>query len=368
MGQRIDGDWDDIFMQAALQPDLWLAALDTLATRTGSTHGQLIGVGGAREIPFNIVTNFEPEMIDFFAASGWTSESHNFRVAASNRHVERGFYDPVLHEADYDQVIPDLASRDYVDWCEEIGIPFGCQTNLVIDNFGVVGLATLRSRRDGRTTPAQRRTFAEGAKAARRAVRLQEKLEGEQAKLLAGAFDAIQVSAFIIDVRGRVLAHSAGADAIVDAGDIRLSGRVLDGAGAPFTMRQAVQALVAEDGLDHIRTKLATPAGRPPLMIEGFRLPDRSWSLGKLPHAILIANGPRRDRAGVAAYLAAIYRLSPAEADIAVRLFEGRTRSDIAEARGVTAETLRGQIKQIYLKCGIDGEAGLMRLLAPILS
>jgi hypothetical protein len=44
MGQRIDGDWDDIFMQAALQPDLWLAALDTLATRTGSTHGQLIGL------------------------------------------------------------------------------------------------------------------------------------------------------------------------------------------------------------------------------------------------------------------------------------------------------------------------------------
>jgi DNA-binding CsgD family transcriptional regulator len=199
-------------------------------------------------------------------------------------------------------------------------------------------------------------------------VRLQEKLEGEQAKLLAGAFDAIQVSAFIIDVRGRVLAHSAGADAIVDAGDIRLSGRVLDGAGAPFTLRQAVQALVAEGGLDHIRTKLSTAAGRPPLMIEGFRLPDRSWSLGKLPHAILIANGPRRDRAGVAAYLAAIYRLSPAEADIAMRLFEGKMRPDIAEARGVTAETLRGQIKQIYLKCGVDSEAGLMRLLAPILS
>ncbi|MBU0824017.1 MAG: hypothetical protein KKA44_12910 [Alphaproteobacteria bacterium] len=368
MGQRAEPDWDEIFMQAALQPDLWLEALDTLATRTGSTHGQLIGVGGAREIPFNIVTNFSPEMINFFAASGWATESHNFRIAASTRHVERGFYDPVLHEVDYDRVIPELASSDYVDWCEEIGIPFGCQTNLVIDNFGVVGLATLRNRDDGRTTPAQRRIFAQGANAARRAVRLQEKLEGEQAKLLAGAFDAIQISAFIIDVRGRVLAHSIGADAMVDAGDVRLSGRALDGAGAPFTMRQAIQALIADDGLDHIRTRIATAEGRPPLMIEGFRLPERSWSLGKLPHAILIANGPRRDRAGVAAYLAALYRLSPAESDIAVRLFEGRTRAAIAAERGVTAETLRGQIKQIYPKCGVDSEAGLMRLLAPILS
>lgn len=367
MGQRAEPDWDEIFMQAALQPDMWLGALDALAGHTGSGHGQLIGVGSAREIPFNIVTNFGTDLIDHFAASGWGSETHNFRVAASNRHIERGFYDPVLYEDHYDRVIPRLASPDYVEWCEDIGIPFGCQTNLVIDNFGIVGLATLRDRKDGRTTAAQRKIFANGAKAARRAVRLQEQLEGEQAKLLAGAFDAIQVSAFIIDVRGQLLAHSIGAEAMLEAGDARLSGRSIDAAGVPFTLRQAVQALSAQGGPDHVRTKIATAENRPSLVIEGFRLPEREWSLGKLPHAILIANGPRRDRAGVAHYLAAIYRLSPAEADIAVRLFEGKPRQQIAAERGVTPETLRGQIKQIYLKCGVDSEAGLMRLLAPIL-
>lgn len=367
MGLRTEPDWDDIFMQAALQPDMWLGALDALASHTGSGHGQLIGVGGAREIPFNIVTNFGPRMIEHFAVSGWGSDSHNFRVAASNRHIERGFYDPVLHEDHYDRVIPQLASTAYVDWCEEIGIPFGCQTNLVIDNFGVVGLATLRSRQDGRTTAAQRKIFAKGAMAARRAVRLQEKLEGEQAKLLVGAFDIVRVSAFIIDGRGQLLAHSAGAEAMLAAGDIRQSGRSIDAAGAPFTLRQAVQALTTDRGLDHVRTRIATAEDRPPLVIEGFRLPEREWSLGRLPHAILIANAPRRDRAGVIPFLSAIYRLSPAEADIAVRLFEGKPRRQIAEERGVTAETLRGQIKHIYLKCNVDSEAGLMRLLAPIL-
>lgn len=367
MGQRTEPDWDELFMQAALQPDRWLEALDALAGQTGSGHGQLIGVGGAREIPFNIVTNFGSDLIEHFAASGWGSETHNFRVAASNRHVERGFYDPILHEDHYDRVIPQLASPDYLDWCEEIGIPFGCQTNLVIDNFGIVGLATLRDRQDGRTTAAQRKIFGHGAKAARRAVRLQEKLEGEQAKLLAGAFDAIQVSAFIIDVRGQLLAHSSGAEAMLSAGDIRISGRSIDAAGSPFTLRQAIQALIAPGGMNHVRTKIAVAEDRPPTVIEGFSLPEREWSLGKLPHAILIANGPKRDRAGVAQYLAAIYRLSPAEADIAMRLYEGKPRPRIAAERRVTTETLRGQIKQVYLKCGVDGEAGLMRLLAPIL-
>jgi DNA-binding CsgD family transcriptional regulator len=367
MGQRAEPDWDDIFMQAALQPDAWLDALDTLAQHTGSSHGQLIGVGGAREIPFNIVTNFGGGLVEHFADNGWGAETHNFRVATSNRHVERGYYDPVLHEDHYDREIPRLMSSDYVDWCEQIGIPFGCQTNLVIDDFGIVGLATLRNRKDGRTTASQRKTFSSGARAARRAVRLQEKLEGEQAKLLAGAFDAISVSAFILDARGQLLAHSIGAEEMLQAGAVRISGRSIDAAGAPFPLRDAVRALVADDGPGHVRTKIATPPGRPPLVIEGFRLPDREWSLGSLPHAILIANGPKRDRAGVAPFLSAIYRLSPAEADIAVRLFEGKSRARIAAERGVTAETLRGQIKQIHLKCDVDGEAALMRLLSPIL-
>lgn len=354
-------------MQAALQPDRWLDALAALASDTGSGHGQLIGVGGAREIPFNLVTNFDAELIRHFADRGWGAETHNFRVAASTRHIERGFYDPVLHEQHYDQVIPQLASSDYLDWCEDIGIPFGCQTNLIVDNFGVVGLATLRDRKDGRTTPAQRKVFADAAAAARRAVRLQDKLEGEQARLLAGAFDAIQVSAFIIDGRGQLLAHTTGADAMLQAGDVRLSGRSVDAAGAPFTLRQAVQALIADGAMDHIRTQIDTAEHRPQLMIEGFRLPEREWSLGKLPRVILIANRPMRERAGVVQYLSTIYRLSPAEADIAVRLFDGKPRTRIADDRGVTPETLRGQIKQIYLKCGVDNEAGLIRLLAPIL-
>ena len=36
--------------------------------------------------------------------------------------------------------------------------------------------------------------------------------------------------------------------------------------------------------------------------------------------------------------------------------------------RGIGAETRRGQITEIYLKCAVDSEAGLMRLLAPILN
>lgn len=354
-------------MAAALQPGRWLEALDLMARETGASHGQLIGIGGAREIPFNLATNFDPSTFEKFVEVGGGSPHLNFRIAASQRHIERGFYDPILYERHYEEVIPLLPSRQYLDWCEEIDVPFGCQTNLVLDGFGVVGFATLRKRKEGRTTAAQRRIFSRAAEAARRAVRLQERLEGEQAGFLSGAYEAIGICAFILDARGRVLAHTARADELLSAGDIRLSGSSLDADARPMPLRTVIHSLTSDDGLPNIRISIELPPLRPPLLIEGFRLPVRSWSLGRLPHAVLIVNAPRRDRAGVTQMLALLYGLTSAEADIAVRLFDGKSRQAIATERAVTVETLRGQIKRIHAKCGVDREAALMRLLAAIL-
>lgn len=70
----------------------------------------------------------------------------------------------------------------------------------------------------------------------------------------------------------------------------------------------------------------------------------------------------------MAAFLTSLYRLTDSEADIAMRLYEGRSRPQIAADRAVVAETLRGQIKTIYAKTGVVGEAGLIRLLTAIMA
>ena len=46
-----------------------------------------------------------------------------------------------------------------------------------------------------------------------------------------------------------------------------------------------IQALIAEEGARHGRTMLATGDAAPSLMIEGFRLPERDWSLEALAGA-----------------------------------------------------------------------------------
>ncbi len=340
-----------------------------MAQATRSTHGQLIGVGGARDIPFNLIApNFPKQLMNNFVEMGGGDPDLNFRVAASQAYIARGLYDPILHEHHYDEVMPTLRSKRYVEFCEDLGIPFGCQTNLVFDRLGLIGFALLRSRKDGRTTEAQRIVFRQSAAAARRAVRLQEQLEGQQAQFLAGAFEVINLAVFIIDARGDLLALTSLAEDLLSRGDIRRTGASLNADGKPFSLQRAIHALVSDEDLPYMRLRIDERPDCAPVFIEGFRLPMREWSFGKLPHALLIANSARRDRAGVAAFLTSLYRLTDSEADIAMRLYEGRSRPQIAADRAVVAETLRGQIKTIYAKTGVVGEAGLIRLLTAIMA
>jgi len=133
-------------------------------------------------------------------------------------------------------------------------------------------------------------------------------------------------------------------------------------------LARATAALTGEGGVSYMQLRIDLPAERPALFMEGFRLPPRPFSTGRLPHAILVARQPGRDRAGVAGFLAALYGLTAAEADVAMRLYEGKSRETIAGDRSVSIETLRGQIKSIYAKTATGGEAGLIRLLSAIMA
>lgn len=369
MGSSISPDWDDLFVAAAFQPELWLESLDVLARSTRSTHGQLIGLGTDRDVLFNLVSHFEEQNFANFVEMGGGSPDTSFRIAAAHREMKIGNPDQIVHEAHYQLAVPTLASTRYVEWCEEIGIPYGCQSNLVVDRSGMIGLAVLRNRSDGRTTPKDRVVFAAATQAARRAIRLQERLERQQAQLLNGALEAIEICAFLVDQRGCLIAHTNRADVLLSNGTVLLENGRLNSRVAPMSLRSAVSALVADTGgLPHVRLMGDSTVGGRPVVFEGFRLPAQQWSLGKLPHAIIIANPPRGARGDMASFLMSLYRLTSSEADIALRLMDGESRAQIGVNRRVTTETLKGQIKSLYQKIGIDSEAGLIRVLSGLIT
>ncbi len=98
------------------------------------------------------------------------------------------------------------------------------------------------------------------------------------------------------------------------------------------------------------------------LSVECYPLPARPWALPFAPRAIIVARtGPPADRQ--AQQLMRMFQLTPAEADIAVRIASGKSRQQVAAARGVTPETLKVQLRSIYDKTGCGREAQLVRLV-----
>jgi DNA-binding CsgD family transcriptional regulator len=57
--------------------------------------------------------------------------------------------------------------------------------------------------------------------------------------------------------------------------------------------------------------------------------------------------------------------LTAAEADVAERVCEGRTLAQVAHLRGVTLNTIKSQMRQIFRKLGVDSRVALVRRLAP---
>ncbi|CAN5372663.1 hypothetical protein BH10PSE13_BH10PSE13_08700 [soil metagenome] len=357
----------DMFANAAIDPTQWMSALQTLAHATGSARGQLIGIGGDATVPFNWVNDFPDHAFDEFLAMDGGSRLVNPRVAAA---IDAPLL-AVRHEADYRATLPGLVSDVYLDFAHDYDFPHGCQTKLFEGDGGLVGLAVLRRESEGETTPDQRAFFAGVAPFVRNAVRMQMALERDGPRLIAGALDQVAAAVFVCASDGRVLAHSAAAESLLHDGRLGLAGGSLRFGGKADQDRFAkvlarhvgplpvpMETLVIRDGAGN---------GRLPLLLDIATMPRGPWSLDVARRILVIVRGAGRWHGSAQAVLQTFYGLSPAEADVALRLARGQHRADIAGERGARLETVRSQIKIVFAKLGIGREVELVTMLGQLL-
>lgn len=243
--------------------------------------------------------------------------------------------------------MPSLADERYIQFCDEVDIPFGCQTALMTGAESLVGLALLRNRRDGAVTPEQRAIFAGVALHVRAAVATQMSLRNEGHTLLAGGFDAVAAKALICDGYGRIRAVTAGADELLARGGrLALRDGLLESRIGTET-RRIHAALAQELGSDAVASDdilLPAIAG----MSEEIRLsvrpiPRMNWDFGHMPRAVITLHA----REPV-----------PAEA-----LASGMSRARIAQSRNVSVDTVKSQLKSVFGKMYINREAELVGML-----
>jgi LuxR family transcriptional regulator, maltose regulon positive regulatory protein len=63
--------------------------------------------------------------------------------------------------------------------------------------------------------------------------------------------------------------------------------------------------------------------------------------------------------------MTAVSKLSRAETDVAQQLCEGRTLAQVAVRRGVSVNTVKTQVRQIFRKLDVTSRVALVRRLFP---
>jgi DNA-binding CsgD family transcriptional regulator len=201
---------------------------------------------------------------------------------------------------------------------------------------------------------------------------LNRQLAGLESRTIAAeaALDGLVTAMMVVNAAGHVVYMNAAAERIITAGDgPTASCFVLDAVtpGEGKLLRQLVAS-----ALQVPRNVTASPGGV-------MRI--SRWS-GCAPYEVLVApisgttlglgfDGPLaavfvRDPAARIVTptdrLQSLYALTGAEARLMQALLAGDTLDTIAERIGVSRETLRSQLKAVFLKTGTSSQIGLIRI------
>jgi len=368
---RSDERWlsiADEFYSAAVDHSRWYSALEGLATATGSRSGELITIGSDAVVPINLMTNIDPIINEDFRACRGGDPAFNPRVNA-------GMRSPVLKiMAECDFMTPEehAVHPHYAEFARPWDIPYICLATLERRNDLLIGLAVVRSAREGHINSEQREVFASLAPHVRAAVRMQIALEGNGAVLLKGALEALAIPAFVCGRLGEVQAMTAQAEELARGGRglimrqrhlrafrddedkalsdaIARAARGLERPGAPAMSSVAIR------GTDESGT---------PLVLDVMSLPSVALELSSTPRVLIVARGARGSESRKAAVLQGIYGFTSAETDVALQLAQGKSAETLAQERKVAVGTVRVQIKSVFAKLGVGRQAELVAKLS----
>jgi len=199
-----------------------------------------------------------------------------------------------------------------------------------------------------------------------------------QQRIISGVLDGLPVGLVFVDGKGRFLrANSRGERILHDSDGLTVSRGQLTASDARET--RALQKVVATacdpdgrlDPAASMSMRISRPSGRRDLDVMACPIDPASelWTQG-LAAAFLVVSDGSVALEGATVRLRELYGLSDAESKLAAALAGGITVKEWATERGVSVETVRWQLKQIFSKTGTSRQPELIRLvlLGPLIA
>lgn len=240
------------------------------------------------------------------------------------------------------------------------------------DEEGVIGLALLRSHKEGSTSQEQLKRFQTVAPFVHMATKVQTQLQGQGPLLLAEAFEAMSLSAFVCDAEGRILANTPSAETLFSDGWLlKQLGHLTGGDGVNASLLRRAISRCGRRGLVGLprceSVVLRAPLKPEPLVLDVTSIAEPSRNIFQRRRVLVLARRSRYSGHNRIAILRACFGLTQAEAGIAVAILGGLDRQSISRSRGVSAGTVQTQMKSIFQKVHVRRESELVAVLSRVL-
>jgi DNA-binding CsgD family transcriptional regulator len=181
--------------------------------------------------------------------------------------------------------------------------------------------------------------------------------------------DRLPTGVMLLDTRHQVLSQNKSAELILalkDGFKIGPCGPCAESPRDNEVLKRAIGAIADPEPGQEIRasgfTTITRPSGKRPfvVMVTPLLAASPGSQNGDAVASLFIAD-PETGRVSATQVLQNVYRLTHAEADLVRLLSEGHTLEQAANRRGVTINTARGQLKQVFAKTRPYGVTGSIR-------
>ncbi|MFN3946448.1 MAG: helix-turn-helix transcriptional regulator [Allosphingosinicella sp.] len=265
-----------------------------------------------------------------------------------------------------DTLVPGRAyerSRIYNEWIRPMGDDtFHCLGAVVAQDDMVAELGFHR----GRGQPAfaaEEVAFLNGElDHFRRLMKVRHKLSASRRaqEQLEGTSDAIGYGIFTLDARGTLLHHNRAAEIILERGDGLLlrGGRLV--ARTPREREPLNRAIEQAAAEPLFSTALRVGRGDG----DHYEVSVLTSEAGGRRQIVIVTADPDAADPSIAARLRALFKLSSAEAEIAVALANGASIAEMALARRTSIGTIRSQVKSVSAKLGCGRQSEIVALVA----
>lgn len=204
------------------------------------------------------------------------------------------------------------------------------------------------------------------------AFRLYQRFGGEQHELLALAevVNRLQLGVILVDRERHPVIMNRCAERLIALDDgfvLRKDGLHAQNARDDAVMQKVLgDAIAGGRGGDYSSSLMAVsrPSGqRAYPVVASSLLKARIGDAAEEAVASLMIGDPEAGQVFTPDVMQSLYELTPAESELVVLLADGKCLKDAADLRGVTLNTVRSQLKQVFAKTDTNRQAQLIRLV-----